>query len=53
MSSQLTAPIIRDILSLFINWSMDRVYVVSNLMIENFAGDDIPKHWDPVPPSNP
>lgn len=53
MSSQLTAPIIRDILSLFIDWSMDRVYVVSNFMIENFAGDDVPKHRDPVPPSNP
>ena len=33
MSSQLTAPIIGDILSLFMDWSMDRVYVVSNFMI--------------------
>lgn len=53
MSSQLTAPIIGDILSLFMDWSMDRVYVVSNFMIENFAGEDVPKHRDPVPPSNP
>jgi hypothetical protein len=35
------------------NCTATYVYVVSNFVIENLACDDVPKHRDPVPPSNP